>query len=137
MEQEHQGELPLDSYLEALRDDVKALGGSTSVGKWFIPEKSDEAQRNYINDRLSSGRRERFSDDQVQLIMRRAVQRRGFSLAHYYLCDAIGTERPKPKDPEAERQRAMARFAEAVDRLQGTADDLKRLNINIPLRKVG
>lgn len=132
-----QQELPLESYLEALRDDVKALGGSTAVGGWFIPEKSDEAKRNYVNDRLSAGRRERFSDDQIQLIMRRAVQRRGYSSAHYFLCDAIGTERPKPKDPEAARERAMARFAEAVERLDHATAEVKRLGVNFTLRSVG
>jgi hypothetical protein len=135
--EEKQGELQLDSWLEGLRDDVKALGGSTSVGKWFIPEKSDEAQRNYINDRLSGNRRERFSDSQIELIMRRAVQRRGYSAAHYYLCDALGTERPRPKNPEAERARAMERFADAVERLQVAAEELKRRGVTIPLRSVG
>lgn len=134
---QEQEELPLESYLEALREDVKALGGSTAVGKWFIPEKSDEAQRNYVNDRLSSGRRDRFSDDQVQLIMRRAVARRGYSAALNYVCDVVGTERPKPKDPNAERERAMARFVEAAGSMQRVAEDLKRLGVTIPLRSVG
>ena len=133
----NQEELPLESYLEALRDDVKALGGSTAVGAWFIPEKSTEAQRNYVNDRLSAGRRERFSDDQVQLIMRRAVARRGYSAALAYLCDAVGMERPKPKDPNAERERAMARFVEAVGGLERSVAELKRFGVTIPLRSVG
>jgi hypothetical protein len=133
-----QGELELGgTFLEALRDDVKALGGATGVGAWFIPERSQEAQRNYVNDRLSAARRDRFSDDQVELIMRRAVHRRGFSAAHFYLCDAIGTERPKPKDPQAQRDRALERFTAAAELLGGCVEDLKRLNITIPLRKVG
>lgn len=137
-QQQEQGELELGgTFLEALRDDVKALGGATSVGAWFIPEKSQEAQRNYVNDRLSAARRDRFSHDQVELIMRRAVNRRGFSAAHFYLCDAIGTERPKPKDPAAQRERAMERFSAAAELLDKSVEELKRLNVTLPLRKVG
>lgn len=136
MEAADQQDLPLESYLESLREDVKTLGGSTKVGAWFIPEKSQEAQRNYVNDRLSSARRERFTDDQVELIMRRAIQARGHSDALNYLCDRLGMERPKPKDPELERRRAMERFAEAADRMSAAVDDIKRLNISMPLRKV-
>lgn len=132
-----QGELELGgTFLEALRDDVKALGGATAVGAWFIPEKSQEAQRNYVNDRLSAARRDRFSNDQVELIMRKAVNRRGFSAAHFYLCDAIGTERPKPKDPDAQLARAMQRFVDAAEGLNASVDELKRLNVALPLRKV-
>lgn len=137
MEQEQQGELPLESFLESLRDDVKALGGSTAVGKWFQAEKSDEAQRNYVNDRLNGARRERFSEAQIELIMRRAVARRGYSAALYYLCDIVGAERPKAKDPEAARERAMARFVDAVDRLEAATSEAKRLGLAVPLRRVG
>lgn len=134
--EQEQAELPLDSFLEALRDDVKALGGSTAVGRWFIPERSDEAQRNYVNDRLSAGRRERFSQLQIEMIMRRSVERRGFSSAHHYLCDAIGTERPKAKDPEAARDRAMTRFVEATESLEKSLAELKRLGVPLPVRRV-
>lgn len=134
--EQEQAELPLDSFLEGLKEDVRTLGGSTKVGRWFIPEKSDEAQRNYVNDRLSAARRERFTDDQVELIMRRAVQSRGSSGALNYLCDRLGMERPKPKDPELERRRAMERFSEAADRMYSAVEELKRHNISVPLRKV-
>lgn len=120
---------PFDSFLEGLRDDVKALGGSTSVGKWFIPEKSQDAQRNYVNDRLSSERLARFSDEQIELIMRRSVTLRGYSAAHLYLCDSLGTERPKAKNPETERERAMERFRESAALVKSAVEDLKRLGV--------
>jgi hypothetical protein len=118
---------PWESFLDALRDDVKALGGSTSVGAWFNPEKSQQAQRNYVNDRLSDERRERFSDEQLELLMRRAIQRRGYSAAHWYRCDVLGTERPRPKNPETEKERAMAAFVQAAATVKGAVEELKRL----------
>lgn len=137
--QQQQGEMfvgPWESYLEALKDDVKHLGGSKAVGAWFIPEKSVEAQRGYVNDRLSPERRERFSEEQENLIMRRAIQARGYSAAHWYRCDALGTERPKPNDPETERERAQRAFAGAVDSLGRAIEELKRQGVSIPLRNV-
>lgn len=96
-------ELFYDSYLEALRDDVNACSGPKEVGHWFWPEKSPETRRNSVNDRQNTEKRDRFSDDQVQLIMRRTRERRGFSAAVTFICDHTGFERPKSKDPENER----------------------------------
>lgn len=127
---------PWDSFLEALRDDIQALGGSSKVGSWFIPGKSQDAQRNYVNDRLNADRRERFADDQQELIMRRAVESRGYSAALFYLCDAIGTERPKAKNPETERDRAQRAFIDAAQSLERAVGDLKRLNVTLPFRSV-
>lgn len=135
-----QGELiigPWESRAEALRDDIKALGGSKAVGAWFIPEKSVEAQRNYVNDRVSDDRRERFSDEQLELIRRRAIATRGYSASFWHECDVLGVERPKAKDPETERERAMREFVAAVDRLDRVRQDLQRQGVSLPLRSVG
>ncbi len=128
---------PWESFLEALRDDVGALGGPKAVGEWFQAEKSIEARRNYVNDRLNCERRERFSEEQLELIMQRAVKARGYSAAHYYLCDRLGTERPKIKDPESERDRAMAAFVQGARQMERVVEELKRLGVQMPFRSVG
>jgi hypothetical protein len=128
------------SYLEALRDDVNALGGPAEIGEWFWREKTPEGRRNACNACLNAERRERFSDEQIELIMRRAVKKRGYSSAHYYVCDAIGTERPKAIEPEDERAQAMREFTEAVATMGRQIERLERLGVPVQehlRRKVG
>lgn len=114
-----------DSYLAALRDDVDACGGTKTVGEWFWPEKSHDARRNMVNDRLSEAKRDRFSDEQERLVMRRARERRGFSAALCFICDDTGFERALKSrnqgDEAAELQRAF------IDSVQQQARILERL----------
>lgn len=128
-----QPELFYDSYLEALRDDVKACGGPKTVGEWFWPDKLVETRRNMVNDRLNTERRDRFTDDQERLIMRRAKQARGFSSALCFICDDTEHERAKPKSAEDERTAAMREFTNAVNRLGPIADKLERLGVVVPI----
>lgn len=121
-----------DSYLEALRDDINALGGPKVVGEWFAREKSPEAQRNWVNDRLNIARRERFTDEQERLIMRRAREKRGYSAAVYCICDETGFERPKAIEPEDERAKAMRDFTQAVEIMSRHVERLERLGVKIP-----
>ena len=122
-----QEKLFYDSYFEALRDDVNACGGPKAVGEWFWAEKSIEARRNMVNDRLNGERRDRFTDEQERLIMRRARERCGFSAALAYVCDETGFERPRPlnlADEKAELERA---FIDSVRRQEQIADRMERL----------
>lgn len=113
-----------DSFLEALRDDVLALGGPKVVGKQLFPEKDLEPARNTLNDCLNPARRERLTDEQERLIIRRAREVRGFSAALYFLCDDCGFERPKAINPEDERAKLMREFTEGVKRLDAIAERL-------------
>ena len=124
-----QEELFYDSYLEALRDDVNVCGGPKEIGRWFWPEKSIDAARNMVNDRLNSDRRDRFGDDQERLIMRKARERRGFSAAISFVCDDTGFERPKPKEPEDERARLQREFIAAVNRQERLIEEIRRLPV--------
>jgi hypothetical protein len=89
-----------EGFYDALRDDVQACGGGKVVGHWFWPEKSVEAARARLADALNPERRERLSDEQERLIMRRAREARGFSAAICFLCDDTGFERPKALPPK-------------------------------------
>lgn len=116
-----------ESFLEALRDDVNALGGPSEIGEWFWKEKSHETRRNLVNHSLNSERRERFTQEQEQLIMRRAREKRGYSAALYFLCDETGFERPKAIQPEDEKlkvARALATAIAGLGELVGRAEAL-------------
>lgn len=125
-----------DSYVDALRDDVNALGGPKDVGKWFWAEKSIEAARNMLNDCLNDNRRERLTDEQERLIMRKARAARGFSAALYFICDDTQFERPKALNPEDERAKRERELIDTVRRAEQLAAELRKLLPGAPLQAI-
>jgi hypothetical protein len=118
-------ELFYESYEDALRDDVKAIGGPKTVAGLLWPEKTDPiAARNKLNDCLNVERRDRLNDEQERFIMRRARELRGWSAAIFYLCDETGFERPKARDPEDEQAKRQREFIAAVKALERLAPQL-------------
>lgn len=125
-----QGTLFFESWQEALRDDVRALGGFKEVGRALFPEKDVESGARALMDRLNSGRRERLSDEQERMIIRMAGQARGYSSALHFLCDDAQFERPRavaPGDKAAELQRE---FIQHIQRGERMLEALKRLTGN-------
>lgn len=121
-------ELFYESWEEALKDDIKALGGTKAVGKLLWPDLDVDLARNRLNDRLNTERRERLSDSQERMIMRGAREARGFSAAMFYLTDETGFERPKSRAPRDEMTELQRQFVDAV-KLQGKiADRIERLH---------
>lgn len=132
MSQTGQPELFYESFLEALKDDVKAIGGSKELGAKFWPEKAATAEglvaaRNAVNDRLNGDKRDRFNDDQVRYIMRRAREVRGFSAALYFICDDTQFERPKPRAPQDERAEIVRQIREAASMFKAGMERFERL----------
>lgn len=120
-------ELFYESWLDALKDDVRAIGGAKIVGCMFWPEKDPLAARNKLNDSLNPERREALTDEQERMIMRLAKEKRGFSAGLYFLCDDIGFERPKARDPQDEAAALQRQFIEAVRLSQNIATKLEAL----------
>lgn len=130
-------ELFYESYLEALKDDVKAIGGSKAVGQKFWPELQNvEIQRGRVNDRLNPDKRDRFTDDQERYIMREAVAVRGYSAAVCFICDEVNLERPKAKSREDEVARLQREFIDAVKNSQRLGERLERLATMPPLQAI-
>lgn len=121
-------ELFYEGWLEALADDVKAIGGAKVVGAMFNPDLAVEQARGWCNDRLNPNRRERFTDTQERHVMRLAREKRGFSAALYYLCDDTGFERPKANNPEDERAELQRKFIEAVGIVERLGERLQSVN---------
>jgi hypothetical protein len=125
-----------DSYLEALRDDVNAIGGPKVVGGTFWPEKDAITARNAVNDRLNAEKRDRFTDEQERFIIRGAAAKRGFSAAICFICDDTGHERPKVRSPDDERAAALKTIAEASANLKRALETVERLAQPQPLASV-
>lgn len=120
-------ELFYEGWLDALRDDVRTLGGAKAVGLALWPEKSIDAAKNKLNDALNEDRRERLTDEQERWIIRSAREKRGFSAALCYLCDDTGFERPKERDPLDEAAQLQREFIDSVRRHERIVEKLERL----------
>lgn len=120
-------ELFYESFQEGLRDDVNAIGGAKAVGAMLWPEKDPLAARNKVNDCLNIEKRDRFSEEQEDLIIKLAREKRGFSAGLYARCDATGFERPKPKDPEDEHAKRQREFIAAVKTIERIAPQVSTL----------
>lgn len=122
-----------DGYREALREDCKAIGDDTagwakSVGRMLFPEITDpiEAGRR-LNDKTNANRDDRLSDAQERLIMRMAVEKRGFSAAHDFICDETNLERSKPKDRRDEALELQSRAERLLVELRQITERQERL----------
>lgn len=120
------------NYLEALRDDVDAIGGAKELGRKFWPEKNAVVAGRMVNDCLNPDRRCRFNDDQVRFIIRRSGEVRGFSAALYHLCDETGFELPEAKNLPAEIAAREQQFKDAVSDSRKITIQLEELNARLP-----
>lgn len=130
-----QGALFFGSWEEALRDDVRAIGGPKMIGKLFYPEKDMEAAARALSDRLNSARRERLTDEQERLIIRMAGKTRGYSAALHFVCDDTQFERTKPLAPEDELAQLQRRFIDAAADVRAVGERIERLT-KAPLQSI-
>jgi len=84
-----------------------------------------------VAQRLNADRRERLSDEQERLIMRRAREARGFSAALYFICDDTGFERPRSRDPEDEKEKLQRQFIDAVNALQRLTPKIEAARLKV------
>ena len=120
-----------ESFTAALRDDCKAIEPSRAwakvVGKLLFPEKDPESAARALDDKLNPNRRDRFTDEQERLIMRKAREARGFSAALNFICDDTDFERPKARDPADEMAELQRRYIDSVAEQRRIAERMERL----------
>lgn len=116
-----------EDYAEALRDDVRALGGAKSVGVLLWPEKDADAARNKLNDCCNPERRDRLSTEQEHLLIKRAREVRNYSALLYYTCDETGFDRPSAKNVQDETAQLQREFIDSVRRSEIVAKRLEAL----------
>lgn len=121
-----------DSYRAALRDDCKAAAGNSpawakEIGHLLWPGKDAIEAGRRLNDCTNPNRDDRLSDEEERLVMRLAVQRRGFSAAHDYTADEINMERSKPRDRKDEALELQGRAERLLAELRNITDRQERL----------
>ena len=112
-------QIPLfyDSYEDAIRDCVTALGGNKKVGTMLWPATpADEAGRKLAHC-LNPEKRDKLDLGELQLIRREARKAGVHILAHYEARDA-GYGEPQPLHPEDEAAQLQREFISAVNGLK-------------------
>ena len=123
-----QDSLFYDSFSDALKAVIQAAGGTKSVGCKLWPEKTPEAAHRAMLDCLNDNRNEKFSPDQVLLLLKIG---RGVNChaAINYVAGETGYNDPAPIEPEDERARLQREFIEAQKSMLRLADRMERVGL--------
>ena len=112
-------QIPLfyDTYEDAIRDCVTALGGFKRVGSALWPAMpADDAGRK-LSACLNTDKREKLDLGELRLIRREARKAGIHILAHYEARDA-GYSEPQPLNPEDEAAQLQREFIASVKALE-------------------
>lgn len=105
----HQSPLFLEDVNEAIKALVQALGGNKKVGPMLRPELPMEQAANWVRDCMNPDRREKFSPEQLILLMKLG-QDVGCHVLMAYMADSAGYDTPKPMDPVDELAELQKQF---------------------------
>lgn len=116
-----------DTVLEAIRDDVDALGGEKVVGLMLWPDKRCPIKAGkHLQNCLTEDRAERLTPEQVNLIIREA-RKAGSFCTIAFICDDASMTRPTPIEPEDKRAVLQREFIDAVDKLESIKSQIVRI----------
>jgi len=117
-----------ESFVEALADCVRALGGNKKVGALLWPEKPIEDARRALLDSLNPERPNKLSPEQVLLILRES-RKVGCHAAMAYVARECGYADPQPIEPEDERAALQRQYIEAVKTLSNISTRIERVGL--------
>lgn len=121
-------QLWFETFIQALDEDIRALGGRKAVALLLRPELETKPidAHNWINDCLNPERRQRFSDEQIRAIIRRAREAKSFAAINFW-CEDCGFDKPKPLNPADEAGELQRRIETNLGELRGLVQRLERL----------
>jgi len=123
-----QPELIHESIEDALRDAVRAAGGSKKVGPMLWPAKPLKEAENRVNDCINPDRAEKFSLAELLFVLRMAREA-GYHGAMHFIADECGYRAPEPLEPHDEQAKLMRDYIESVRVAQKIAARLERLTL--------
>jgi hypothetical protein len=117
-----------ESFVEALADCVRALGGNKKVGALLWPEKPIEDARRALLDSLNPERPNKLSPEQVLLILREA-RKVNCHAAMAYIDRECGYADPQPIEPDDEKAALQRQFVEQSKAMQQLFARMERAGI--------
>lgn len=116
-----------EDIYDALKDLVRALGGTKAVGAMFRgPSVPADAAGDWLKDCLNPKNRHTLDPAQVLWLIREG-KKVGCHSAINFICDDAGYTRPSPLEPRDEVAELQRRFIEAVHESKRIADRIERL----------
>lgn len=122
----HQNPLFLEDFNEAAKALVSALGGPKKVGAALRPELPIEQAGNWIRDCMNPDRREKFSPEQVLMLMRMGHQA-GCHLLTAFMLEQTGYQAPQPIEPMDEMAELQRQFVASVEAQKALLARMERI----------
>ena len=122
-----------ESMADALREVIQAVGGTKAVGERMFPDMPIDHAASRIRDCLNHDRRDRFTPDQVMMILRMGHQA-GCHAGMIFIARDLGYSDPVPVEPEDEVARLQREFVEASKSLMTMADKIERMQSRVGLK---
>jgi hypothetical protein len=116
-----------ESMEEALRDLVRALGGTKAVGAKLFPALPIEQAASRVSDSLNPDRRQHLAPHELLYLLRMSCQA-GHHCAMQYFCAIAGYEQPRPTRDEQELAELQAAFVQAVADLHRMTSAIEALS---------
>lgn len=115
-----------ESLNDALRELVRALGGTKRVGAQMRPEKSADDAGRWLSDCLNPDRRERLDPEHLLWLIKQG-RTAGCHALIDFLCDAGGYQQPDPIEPQDEVAELQRQYIDAAKSMQRMAERIERL----------
>mgnify|MGYP003421224960 FL=1 len=122
-----------ESMADALREVIQAVGGPKAVGERMFPDMPIDHAASRIRDCLNHDRRDRFTPDQVMMILRMGHQC-GCHSGMVFIARELGYAEPVPVEPEDEVARLQREFVEASKSLMTMANKIERMQSRVGLK---
>ena len=122
-----------ESIADALREVIQAAGGPKAVGERMFPDMPIDHAASRVRDCLNHDRRDRFTPDQVMMVLRMGHQA-GCHAGMIFIARELGYSDPVPVEPEDEVARLQREFVEASKSLMTMANKIERMQSRVGLK---
>lgn len=118
---------------DALRDLVRALGGSKAVGSKLFPTLPIDQAAGRVSDCLNPDRRQHFSPAELLFLLRRG-RAAGHHAAMAYVAASCDYEPPRPMSPAEELAEMQAAFIRATAELKAIGHRIETITARANMR---
>lgn len=115
-----------EDEIDALRDCIRALGGSKAVGARLWPDKTPDRAGEHLNNALNPAHAQKLSFSEGLAIMRWAREI-GCHVAMAYVTDTCNYHRTEPREPDDHMAELQREFIAAVDKLDSLRAQMNRV----------
>ena len=124
-----------ESITDALREVIQAAGGAKVVGAKMFPDMTIDHAAGRVRDCLNHDRRERFTPEQVLMLLRLGHQV-GCHAAMVFMARDAGYSDPQPVEPEDEVARLQREYVEATKALLHMANKIDAMQTRVVMNSV-